>query len=159
MADCTSEKCNSGNIDVAGGEILLYAESKTLMDKIDQRSQLFQGLGSTLFEIDYSIICYPGAGIHNEDLKIIRKAMPNKPDASSVSYTPRTRSRSTSEVFDCPIPSAMITNDSARDNVIYKSAAWSAYGALSMLARTRKWNDAKIILVGINRVSVELYWL
>ena len=63
------------------------------------------------------------------------------------------------ESFDYPVPKALITEEAIQDNVAAKSAAHSSFGSIITLTKAKKWTNPKILLLGINSLSCELYQL
>ena len=154
---CQAEKCTSAELKVGGAGILVYFFNKEL-DSAENRKALLAMAAEHMAKLsNTSILCMRGIGTTKADLKALREASQEAPVAEAKADSPgKTRTRSSSEMFECPVPLQMLE---ATDDVISKCGSYSAFGAIKCLIRSKGWTKPTITILGITDVSAELYWL
>jgi sarcosine/dimethylglycine N-methyltransferase len=174
-SDTLSDKCIVTDLKVGGCAMLLYFLTPDL-DTPENRRRLAAALVKELPAfVQTKILCIPGKDCSLSDMVNIHKAnetLLSLPTVNSGNFidddeTPAegARSRSSSfsskatSAFDFPVPSAMITVEAQRDNLVVKAASQSVMGAISTLTKAKKWALPHIVLVGFSALTRELYWL
>jgi sarcosine/dimethylglycine N-methyltransferase len=171
-----SDKCIVTDLKVGGCAMLLYFLSPEL-DTPTNRRRLATALVKELPSfVQTKILCIPGKDCSLNDMVNIYKAnealqsLPKTLSGGSLEGEDpvndgdgtRSRSSSFSKVdgsFDFPVPSAMITVEAQRDNLVVKASSQSVLGAISTLAKAKNWALPHIFLMGYSALTRELYWL
>ena len=179
-AKTTSSKCTATDLKIGGAGAVLYFDS-TELNTNENRKLLLSKLAEILPSFDKTnILCLEGSLraedlVHiyhaNEKLRIKKETeapiLEEKKadlDAEASSSTPTGRPRKSSfaaasESFEFPVPTTMISAENIKNNVVSKSAAHSAFGAIITLIKAKEWKHNRIVLLGVTPVSSELYSL
>jgi sarcosine/dimethylglycine N-methyltransferase len=173
-----SDKCIVTDLKVGGCAMLLYFLSPEL-DTPTNRRRLTTALVKELPAfVQTKILCIPGKDCSLNDMVNIYKAnetltsLPKtlsggslaslNEDPLDTSPMAGTHSRASSlaaTTFDFPVPSAMITPEAQRDNLVVKASSQSVLGAISTLTKANHWALPHIFLMGYSALTRELYWL
>lgn len=98
---------------------------------------------------------------HNSDSDSQSNSSNTEEDGMNFVPFRRTRKKGSfaiaTESFDYPIPKALIGKEAA--NTATKSAAHSSFGSIVTLNKAKKWENPRILLLGVTPLSVELYHL
>ena len=173
-AKVTSNKCTATDLKIGGGGILLYFENQELHTD-ENRRLLLKSLAEALPQFDNTnLLCLPGS-FRMEDLAYIYQAnekvnmklsgIPEHSKAEIVDGFQMVRERQSSfsqasAAFEFPVPSAMISEDSIKNNVVAKSAAYSSFGAIVTLLKAKNWKKHyRVVLLGSTPVACELFHL
>ena len=185
-ANLTSTKCTitTTGLTLGGAGIVLYFRNRDARTD-DNRKQLLTVLVSELKRFTKSnILCLP-ANLTTDDLVHmykINEAANMKSTTTSTAvceekkeadhleggttgsddgFVPlhKTKRKGSfaiaSESFEFPVPKALITEE--ENLAATKSAAYSSFGSIVTLTKAKEWTNARIILLGVTRLSCELY--
>ena len=122
ITDACAGKTIATELKVGGAGIVIYILNEALNNP-KNRADLFRLAAQTIKNLsNTSVLCTPGMGMSVSDFKLFREisntvnmefqntpSPPNSgPDTPPIS---RTRARSLSEVYDCPVPKSMVEDD------------------------------------------------
>ncbi|VEU42981.1 unnamed protein product [Pseudo-nitzschia multistriata] len=165
-ASLTSTKCTTTGLNLGGAGVLLYFCSRNQFTDSNRKTLLAALVEELKGFTKSNILCLP-RNLSNEDLTHMYKkneivTMRHDNEGIDNAFVPLAKTKRkgsfaiATESFDYPIPKALITQE---ENLVAKSAAYSSFGSILTLMKAKEWTSARIVLLGVTHLALELYQL